>query len=677
MKAFSYPILKLTISLAIGIIASDYIELSLRALLGCIGLGLGTLILTNNYCRKRKKILFWPSLVVLFVMGILGLFSSKINAPEFSKSHYSHQIKSTTDTLHELEFVVQKRLKSNPYNHRYYVELIRADSVSVSGMLLLNLSKESNVDTFKINRRVITSTSFKEIKGPLNPFQFDYKNYLKRHGIYHQISIGDEAVLVFEYPTKTIRSCAEKIREHLIEQLQQQSFNPTESAILKALLLGQRQDISSDIYEDYTKAGAIHILAISGLHVGIILLILQFLLKPLGFFRYGKFLQTVLILCVLWGFAMVAGLSPSVVRAVTMFSLFAIAKGLKRTTNALNTLAVSAFILLLIRPRFCFDVGFQLSYTAVASIVIVKPILDSWWVVKNRIANWVLDLLKVSIAAQIGVLPLSLFYFHQFPGLFFVTNLIIIPCLILVLTLGILVLVLMGIDKLPELLVEILGKLIQFMNGFVEWVASKESFLFDQISFNVKALLLSYLILFFGGVFYHKRSFKNLMILGIAVLSFQVFARQLPSLIPKKTFIIFHQSKQSLIGFQTDQYLEIHHDLDSIKKNRTVNNFKIGAAIKTQTSESIRRLYQVNNKLLLVVDSLGIYNLKSVRPNWILLRQSPKINLNRLIESLHPELIIWDGSNYNSYQKRWKLTCIAKKIPFHQTSEKGAFLLNF
>ena len=677
MKAFSYPILKLTISLAMGIIASDYIELSLRALLGCIGLGLGTLLLTNYYCRTLKKILFWPSLVVLFVMGTLGLFSSKINAPEFSKSHYSHQIHSTNDDIHELEFIVQKRLKSNTYNHRYYVELIRIDSVSVSGVLLLNLSKELALDDFKINSRVLTSTFFQEIKGPLNPFQFDYKNYLKRHGIYHQISIGDEAVLVFEYPTKTIRSCAEKIREHLIEQLEQQSFNPTESAILKALLLGQRQDISSDIYEDYTKAGAIHILAISGLHVGIILLILQFLLKPLGFFRYGKFLQTVLILCVLWGFAMVAGLSPSVVRAVTMFSLFAIAKGLKRTTNALNTLAVSAFILLVIRPGFCFDVGFQLSYAAVASIVIVKPILDSWWVVKNRIANGVLDLLKVSIAAQIGVLPLSLFYFHQFPGLFFVTNLIIIPCLILVLTLGILVLVLMGIDKLPELLVEILGKLIQFMNGFVEWVASKESFLFEQISFDLKALLLSYLILFFGGIFYHKKSFKNLMIFGVAILSFQVFVRQLPSLIPKKTFIIFHQSKQSLIGFQTDQHLEIHHDLDTIEKNRTVIDFKIGAGIKTQTSDSIRRLYQVNNKLLLVVDSLGIYNLKSVRPNWILLRQSPKINLNRLIDSLQPELIIWDGSNYNSYQKRWKLTCKAKKIPFYQTSEKGSFSLYF
>jgi competence protein ComEC len=167
------------------------------------------------------------------------------------------------------------------------------------------------------------------------------------------------------------------------------------------------------------------------------------------------------------------------------------------------------------------------------------------------------------------------------------------------------------------------------------------------------------------------------MIFGVAILSFQVFVRQLPSLIPKKTFIIFHQSKQSLIGFQTDQHLEIHHDLDTIEKNRTVIDFKIGAGIKTQTSDSIRRLYQVNNKLLLVVDSLGIYNLKSVNPNWILLRQSPKINLNRLIDSLQPELIIWDGSNYNSYQKRWKLTCKAKKIPFYQTSEKGSFSLYF
>ena len=108
-----------------------------------------------------------------------------------------------------------------------------------------------------------------------------------------------------------------------------------------------------------------------------------------------------------------------------------------------------------------------------------------------------------------------------------------------------------------------------------------------------------------------------------------------------------------------------------------LKDYTIGATIKTQSTESIQKLYKINDKLLLVVDSLGIYTIKSVKPQWVVLRQSPKINLNRLIDSLNPELIIWDGSNYKSYQKRWKITCEAKKIRYHQTSEKGAFLMTY
>ena len=124
-------------------------------------------------------------------------------------------------------------------------------------------------------------------------------------------------------------------------------------------------------------------------------------------------------------------------------------------------------------------------------------------------------------------------------------------------------------------------------------------------------------------------------------------------------------------------HLEIHHDFDSLTKQRMVNDYVIGAAIKTQSTDTIQHLYKINNKLLLIVDSLGVYNIKSIKPQWVLLRQSPKINLNRLIDSIRPELIIWDGSNYKSDQERWKLSCITKKIPFHQTSEKGAFIINY
>tara|TARA_B110001469_G_scaffold111217_1_gene113275 strand:+ start:19780 stop:21813 length:2034 start_codon:yes stop_codon:yes gene_type:complete len=677
MKALHYPILKLAIFLAIGILVSDYVFVSVSTVLGSIGFITFVLFGTHLYCKKHHRTLYWPSLMVLLIMVLLGVFISKIQSPNFSKSHYSNLETTADERLHELEFVIKKRLKPTTYNHRYYVELLKIDSTSVSGTLLINLSKESPTANFNVNEKILTAASLQEVNAPLNPYQFNYKNYLKRLGIYRQVFLKDQVVLAIPQSPTTITGYAETIREALNIRLQELPFKPIERAFIKALLLGQRQDISSDVYEAYAKAGAVHILAVSGLHIGILLLILQFILKPILYFGQGKFVRLLIILCVLWSFAVIAGLSPSVVRAVTMFSLFAIVRGLKRSSNSLNTLAVSAFILLLVRPGFCFDVGFQLSYAAVASIIIVKPILDSWWIFKNRIANWFLDLLKVSIAAQIGVLPLSLFYFHQFPGLFFVTNMVVIPCLMVILGLGVVTLILVGVYQPPEFLVHTLAWFIQSMNRFVEWVASKESFLFDQISFDVTALVISYLILFLLSIFYHKKTFKNLMVLGICILSFQVFVKQLPALTSKNSFVIFHKTRHSVFGLQSNQHLEIHHDLDSISKLRILEDYKIGADIKTQSTDSIQHLYKIDNKLLLVVDSLGVYTIKSIKPQWVLLRQSPKINLNRLIDSLQPELIIWDGSNYRTYQERWKLTCEAKKIPFHQTSEKGAFWVDY
>tara|TARA_B110000037_G_scaffold20618_2_gene22371 strand:- start:2941 stop:4773 length:1833 start_codon:yes stop_codon:yes gene_type:complete len=610
-------------------------------------------------------------------MILIGVFISKIQSDTLPESHYTHLDSITDERLHDLEFIIKKRLKPTTYNQRYYVQLLKIDSIPVSGLLLVNLSKTSTKEDLTVNARVLVKTLIKPIHKPLNPYQFNYKNYLKRLGIYRQVFLKEHVVLVIPQSPKTITGYAQSIRNNLNKRLETLSLKPIERAFVNALFLGQRQDITADVYQAYKKAGAIHILAISGLHIGILLLILQYVMKPLLYFGHGKFIRLLIILCILWSFAIVAGLSPSVVRAVTMFSLFAIVKGLKRSSNSLNTLAISAFILLLIRPAFCFDVGFQLSYAAVASIIIIKPILDSWWSFKNKIANWHLDLLKISIAAQIGVFPLSLYYFHQFPGLFFVTNLVIIPCLMLVLGLGIILFVLLLIYQPPEILVHSLGWTIQFMNGFVDWVASKEAFLFDKISFDMTALVFSYIFLFLLGLFYHKKTFKNLMLLGGCVLSFQVLAKQLPALSPKNSFIVFHKSRHSIFGFQTNQHLEIHHDLESLKNQRMVNDYNIGGAIKTQSTDSIHGLYKINDKLLLVVDSLGIYNVNSVKPKWVILRQSPKINLNRLIDSLHPELIICDGSNYKTYQERWKLTCEAKKIQFHQTSEKGAFFVNY
>jgi competence protein ComEC len=504
MQAFKYPILKLTIFLIIGIILSEYTTIAVTILLGAIGFMLFALVIIHYHCKKYKKTLYWPSLVVVLVMILLGVFVSKLRDVTFSKSHYTHLETLRDSQVHQLEFVIKKRLKPTTYNQRYYVQLLRIDSTAVSGTLLINLSKNSTPKNFNINAKVFTMAVLEKINPPQNPYQFNYKNYLKRLGIYHQITLKNQIVEVIPQPPKTLTGYAELVRETLNKRLQKLAFNPIELAFVKALFLGQRQDITSDIYADYAKAGVVHILAISGLHIGIILMILLFILQPLLYFKRGKTIRLLIILVTLWSFAVIAGLSPSVVRAVTMFSLFAIVKGLKRSSNSINTLAISAFVLLLIRPAFCFDLGFQLSYAAVAAIIIIKPILDSWITFKNGIANWFLDLLKLSVAAQLGVLPLSLYYFHQFPGLFFVTNLVIVPCLMLVLGLGIVMFICLTLYQPPEFIIQVLGWLIQFMNRFVDWIATKEAFLFDEISFDTTALVFSYFTLFVLGQFYLK-----------------------------------------------------------------------------------------------------------------------------------------------------------------------------
>ena len=172
---------------------------------------------------------------------------------------------------------------------------------------------------------------------------------------------------------------------------------------------------------------------------------------------------------------------------------------------------------------------------------------------------------------------------------------VVIPCLMVILGLGIVTLTLIGIFNPPDILVYSLGWVIQFMNRFVEWIATKETFLFDQISFDLTALIISYLILFFLSIFYHKKTFKNFMILGICILSFQVFVQQIPALASKNSFVIFHKTRHSVLGFQSNQHLEVHSDLDSIYNLRMLKDYKIGAAIKTQSTDSIHRLYKIDN----------------------------------------------------------------------------------
>ena len=446
---------------------------------------------------------------------------------------------------------------------------------------------------------------------------------------------------------------------------------------MNALLLGQRQTIDKTIYNNYVNSGTIHILAVSGLHVGILLWILNFVFSPLLYIKYGHFIRPFILVSILWSFAVVAGLSPSVTRAVTMFSIISIAMHLKRPTNIYNTLVISAFVILLFEPSFLFSVGFQMSYLAVLGIVSVQPTIYKLWKTKYYLTDKLWQILTVTLAAQVGVVPISLFYFHQFPGLFFISNIVVIPFLGLILGLGLLVIAFALIGFLPKPIVITYSFIIESLNHFIAWIAQFEDFLFRDIPFTLLQVITCYLIIVALIQLYKFRNFKWTAISLIALIGLQSVFIYNTFETQNDAFVVFNKSRYSMIGIKKNDNLALYHNLDStmLKSNYAIKNYKVGESITNVASDSLQSIYQYNNKTFLSIDSLGIYKGLTFKPNYIILRNSPKINLNRVIDSLQPQQIIADASNYKSYLKRWKASCEHKKIPFHQTNEKGAFII--
>lgn len=674
MKLLNFTIIKLTICLVTGILLAYYLEVNFHVVLyATIGsiclLGIYWLVLKSKINRSP----FFGILAYLCMVGV-GMVAYNIQDEKLRPLHYTHQNTSDNNTI---VFQIKERLKPNAYSHKYIVAIKSFNDKKATGHLLINIRRDSIPKPFNIDDIFYTSAELQPIQKPLNPHQFDYGKYLELQQVYHQLYLNSNQVLKLSDSKFTIYGYADALRLQINSKLIEAGFKDDALSIMNALLLGQRQTIDKSIYDNYVNSGTIHILAISGLHIGIILLILNFIFRPLLYLKYGHFIRPIVLVTILWSFAVIAGLSPSVTRAVTMFSVISIAMHLKRRTNIYNTLVISAFVILLIKPTFLFAVGFQMSYLAVLGIVSIQPIIYSLWKPKYWIIDKPWQIFTVTLAAQAGVAPISLFYFNQFPGLFFISNLVVIPFLGLILGFGLLVIALALIGFLPKPIVTIYSFIIDSLNHFIAWVAQFENFLLKDITFTLLQVITSYLIIMALIQAYKFRNFKWIAISLVAIIGLQSLYFYNKHQTQNSAFIIFNKSRYSMIGLKENQKLRVYHNLDSakLKSDYAINNYKTGESITVIISDSLESVYQYNGKIILAIDSLAVYKNISFQPHYILLRNSPRVNLNRVIDSLKPEQIIADASNYTSYLKRWKATCEDKKIPFHQTNEKGAFII--
>jgi len=671
MKIMQFPLAKISTFFIVGLLLAYYIQIPYS--ISLFSFGIHFILLLVIFRFSESKIYFGYAVVSTSLF--LGFWVTAFHHQPNNSNHYLHAIKD--NKTYKIEICIKERLKNNAFNDRFVGEIQQIDGQKKRGKIIVNLQKNILNSKVEIGSIIATDSELNLNKSPKNPNQFDYSSYLSHQQIYAQIYTEVSEIKISSTQNKNLNYYSARIRNSVIKQLEDHHFKKEELSVVVALILGQQQDISKEVLRDYQYAGAVHILSVSGLHVGCIMLFIMTLLKPIPNHRKGLLLKLVITLISLWSFGILAGLAPSVLRSVTMFSFVAIGLYLKRSVNIYHSLLVSMFLILIFQPSFLFDVGFQLSYLALFFIVWLQPLLVMVWEPNSKIATYFWDIFTVSFAAQLGTLPLSIYYFHQFPGLFFVTNLIVLPLLSIILALALVVIVLAAFNYVPYFLMKTLEWSIGVLNKIISCVASFEDFIFKDIPMSCTMMFSAYFTIITTFIWVQQPNYKKLKVVLFSVLIFQgfcLFTKYQTQ--TKDEFIVFHRSKESLIVerhanavllFSSDSTQKKTND-NTILKSYLTANFSF---LKQQ--KSIRNFYYFNDIKIALIDQSGVYT--PTDSDVLILTQSPKINLTRLLQSCKPKVIVADASNFKSYKKLWKETCEKEKIPFHDTSEKGFYKL--
>lgn len=612
---------------------------------------------------------FWV-VAGLAIAGI-GMWSMAAALPENQPDHYLNHMHPEVESL---EIRVLESLKSSSFSEKYTGEIRRVDNLKTRGKVLVDMRRDSTHGPLLPGQLILTPVHPQPVPPPKNPGGFDYGKYLRTQGIYARVKLTPATCLLTPLsPARRVKPLSD-LRQNLHRALNDLGLGKEETQIARALLLGDRKTIDPELHLAFTRAGILHILAISGLHVGVLATFLFAFLAPLRHLPYGKGLQTLVGLTVLWGYALVAGFSPSVVRAVLLYSFVALAIYLERPGQTLHFLGLCwVFMLVAIDPNWLLQVGFQLSFAAVAAIVVFYPFLIRYLTFDKWAGNYLGKLIAVSLAAQVGTLPFTLYYFHQFPGLFLLSNLVLLPGLGILLVTGLACLSLKLLLELPQAAAKLLNVLLGGMNRYVHWASGQEVFFLEGISMTRLECILSVLALFLFGIYLKTRRHQVLYGIVVLLLLFQgTGVYQNAKDLKQQSWVVPHQVANTMVWTRKGSRLEVAAR-DSEKGTHLVRDAQNHWGIRQTDYNPIVPFYNLGKATLRVLDRNGLYSPREPHPDYLLLSGSPRVHLGRVLQVLKPAVVIADGSNYTSDVKRWKKSCREKGIPFHSTTYEGAY----
>lgn len=663
---WQFTLTRVTIALALGILIGKYIPIPQWLLLLCLS-GLITLWMLIDrlsiqiYFNKR-----WISglLILLVFIGIgIGLYQLA--------THTSIQIQSRV------------LLQENPIKK---TNSYQATATMGESFLLIYFHPSTNINALNGGTTIQLHKRPLPIANTSNPGGFNFQEFAASQKIHHQVYLTPSDFSIV-HSSPLAPSLLSKSKQYVLRVLDKTIRHPRERSVAEALLIGYKKNLDKELMNAYSNTGVIHIIAISGLHLGMIYALLLWLFKPMNHFKNIQWLKRGIILLIIWGFTLLTGAGASVLRAAVMFSFLLLAAQQNRPNHMINTLAGSAFCLLLYRPTFLWDIGFQLSYAAVLGIILFAKPIEKWIYLENKILRHCWQLCSVTLAAQLLTVPLLLYYFNSFPNLFLITNFVAVPISGFILYLLIGLLLIAPFDLIAKPLGAITEWLILQLNGFIQNSASLPFALTEYIQVSMVQTICLYAIIISWAVWITKKNRWSFwlgcigVILFIAIRSMHVIQLQ-----NQQKIMVYHAPKYTAIDileglghrYMGDPAVERNSILKNNYLSPTRTLYRAGPSL-LQTRVQLHSPFIIgpNKKLLLVHPRLAFPALYMVpKIDLIVVAGGQHMPFDEIAKRYPQTILVFDSSNPLWKIQLWKKEADRLHLRHHSVPEQGAFEYN-
>ncbi len=697
------PFVRLIIPLILGLITGFYFRMSsaLIVTITCILVIYFTIILLVNKLSRRYEFRTAFGICVNIFIIVSGILLMK------SKSDYQENISAR---IRNSEFYLCKIISQPEQKSGTTRILLRIIGYKESDCwykcktnMIAYFQKDNYTKTLSGGKIIILNSRLRKVYNSKNPCEFDYKRFLECKGIRYRSYIKTGTWQTVGQRDDLI-TFAVKFRNKLLDIYRKYGIDDNEFAVLSAFTLGYKDELNREIRHAFISAGAMHFLAVSGLHVGIIFYVLNSIFKFCGRTKYGKNIKLILVITILWFYALLTGLSPSVIRASAMFTLIQAGLSLNRTINIYNIVAFAAFSILICHPLDIYNAGFQLSFLAVLSIIFFQPLLYKLLVLKNMIIEKLWMLFTVSVSAQLGVFPIIIYYFHHFSVYFWLSNILIMFPLALSIYLAILLFIFSPVNQAALIIARILDIILKVINFFIMTIEKLPGSMIENIYNNSLETILIYILIICISMFilFKKRHYLQVTLICLICLLSVNFLRTC-KIYKQKKIIVFNINKHTAVNFINGRSNYLLTDLDPEKDKKilfnTVQNcwlkygvngvnkvIDIGVSannkmIPDNTAElHIRQLFNnificFRDKKLLIMHNPDLFKYTSnekYRLDYIIVGNNLQCRIKTMKNLFEIDKIVIDSSNDYLTRQFWEKQCNEYGIECNIISDGGA-----